>query len=217
MRVDARSRVSKVVLAAVVAIPLQSGQSWQVLKYRSISPNQLEFSPAGLAIKVEKSASPVIYPLTPARRIKSVRVMGKVKGALQLPVNQEQGAKGADDYQLRVGLVLKGNRRLNFMQRAIAADWVVKLFDLAPKDVGIERILFLNATHLEKAVGKERVHPLSELLHERVLWHFPASGDFDFKHEFSDPVEVLALWLSSDGDDTASNYEVQLTQLELSD
>jgi hypothetical protein len=205
------------VLAAAVAIPLQSGQSWQVLKYRSIPPNQVEFSPAGLSIKVKSSASPVIYPLPSLLTIKSVRTVGKVIGTLQLPATKEQGTKGADDYQLRVGLVLKGQQRLNFMQRAVAADWVVKLFDLAPKDVGIDRILFLNGTHVDKAVGTERVHPLSELLHERVLWKIPSGGDFDFKYEFPAPVEVLALWLSSDGDDTASTYEVQLTQLELAD
>jgi len=41
-------------------------------------------------------------------------------------------------------------------------------------------------------------------------------GRFDFFHRLERPLETIAIWLSSDGDDTASKFTVLVEQIELS-
>ncbi len=125
------------------------------------------------------------------------------------------GHKGGDDYQVRIGLVLKGSRRLNFLERAIAADWVVEVFKLAPKGAGVEKILFLNGTHRSSHVGSERGHPMSDLIREKVVWLISDDGEFHWSYTFKKPKEVIAIWLSSDGDDTGSRFNVKFRSLDL--
>ena len=212
-----RSVLNKVLMMAVFVIPVNSGQNWQVLKYRKIKPNGVVFDKQGLGLEIKGSASPVIFPLPGVKKVKRVRVTGQVYGSLKLEDGAQQGKKGFDDYQVRIGLVLKGTQRLNFFQRKLAADWVVKLFELAPKEMGVDHILFLNATHVKAHLGKKREHPLSDLIKEEVVWLIPEDGKFEWSHEFEQSREVLALWLSSDGDDTQSNYKVQFQKIELSE
>ena len=51
------------VLSGMIAIPLQTPQGWQVLKYKGIEANTVSFSKEGMSISVKKSASPIIFPL----------------------------------------------------------------------------------------------------------------------------------------------------------
>lgn len=206
---------SKVLLLAAFIVPMESGKNWQVLKYRKIEPNQVSFSGQGLVLKVKNSASPIIYPLPKIMKLSSVRILGVIQGSLKLPEKIAQGEKGADDYQVRIGLVVKGEKSLNFVQKAVAADWVITLFNLAPKGVGVDHILFLNGTHIAEHVGAKREHPASDLIKEQVVWRLPENGKFDLKHDFKKAPEVLALWLSSDGDDSQSEYQIQFQKIEL--
>ncbi|MCB0364606.1 MAG: hypothetical protein H6624_08745 [Bdellovibrionaceae bacterium] len=206
---------SKLLVMGIFVVPMESGKDWQILKYRKIEPNKVEFSQEGLSIQVKNSASPVIFPLPSIMKLSAVHITGQIEGDLNLPEEIGQGEKGADDYQIRIGLVIKGDRRLNFVQKAMAADWVVKLFDLAPKDVGVDHILFLNGTRKSDHVGSKREHPASDLIMEQVVWKIPENGGFDLKHEFTANPDVLALWLSSDGDDTRSAYRVRFKKIEL--
>ena len=51
--------------AAPQGIPLDSKDGWQVLQYSSLPAHTVNFGVDGLSIEVDKSASPIIYPLTP--------------------------------------------------------------------------------------------------------------------------------------------------------
>ncbi|MGQ0650764.1 MAG: hypothetical protein ACT4P4_00630 [Betaproteobacteria bacterium] len=201
--------------APAVSIPLAEQGRWQALQYSSIAPHRIRFSPAGLEIAVEASAMPLIYPLASPVAVRSVRVQGRIlEGALLVPP-QKQGEKGADDYVLRVGLVEPGGRTLNFLQRQVAAAWVRKLFELAPPGGGISRIHFLNVGAEKAHLGRQRVHPLSELLVEKVVALPRQDGRFDFTHVLERPLQALAGWLSADGDDTQSRYRLLVEAIEL--
>ncbi len=210
-----RTRVKSVFLFASFMIPLNDQGAWQVLKYRKLSSNKVVFGSSGLEIGVKNSASPVIYPFSKIQKVRGVRILGRVTGHLNIAKGTVQGDQLADDYQVRVGFVLKGQKRLNAIQKMLAADWIVKLYELAPPEVGIDKIYFLNATQIASSLGRYRKHPVSDLLEERVLWRLPEDGDFSLEHRFSEINEVLALWLSSDGDDTKSEYLVQISKIEL--
>lgn len=209
------SLIKSVFLFASFMIPLNEQGAWQVLKYRNLPSNKVTFSSSGLELGVKNSASPVIYPFSKVQKLRAVKILGRVTGHLNIAKGTVQGDQVADDYQVRVGFVLKGQKRLNAIQKMLAADWIVKLYELAPPDVGIDKIYFLNATQIAGSLGLNRKHPVSELIEERVLWSLPQDGDFSLNHRFSEINEVLALWLSSDGDDTKSEYLVQISRIEL--
>ena len=199
-------------LAGVIVLPLQLPDGWQLLEYSNLPPHRVEFGEAGMKVAVDASASPIIYPLEAPVAVSRVVVSGRLEGLLDLPASP-QGEAGADDFSLRVGLVLAGERRLNFLERMLSPRWVRRLHELAPAGGGIDRVLFLNAVQDRRRLGLARVHPLSPLVHERNVWLLEQSGDFGLRYDFEAPLEVVALWLSLDGDDSRSRYVVLLEEL----
>lgn len=197
-----------------VAVPLTEQTNWQVLQYSRLPPHRIRFSGAGLEMRVDGSAMPLIHPLRRPVRVKSFRVKGRIEGTLRVAA-ERQGEEGFDDYAFRLGLVEPGQRSLNFLQRQFAASWVRKLFELAPKGGGISRIHFFNLGTHENQIGRQRPHPLSDLILETVIAVPGPDGRFDLVHTLERPLETIAIWLSSDGDDTGSRFTVLVEEIEL--
>jgi hypothetical protein len=197
-----------------VSLPLNEQIGWQVLQYSNLPPHRVRFSKAGLEMMVDGSAMPVIYPLPERVRVGSIRVKGRIDGTLRIPAGR-QGQEKFDDYALRIGLVEPGERTLNFVQRQVAARWVRKLFELAPKGSGISRIHFFNVGAEKTQIGHQRQHPLSDLILEKVVTVPRPDGRFDFDHRLERPLDAIAVWLSSDGDDTGSTFRVLVEGIEL--
>jgi hypothetical protein len=197
-----------------LVLPLGDGTRWQTLSYRNLPPHRLRFSEAGLEIAVERSAMPLVHPLSAPLSVARIRVQGRFEGELRLPPGR-QGDGKFDDYVFRIGLVEPGRRTLNFAQRQLAAPWVRKLFELAPAGSGISGIHFFNVAAEDAHLGRERQHPGSDLIRERVVAVARVQGRFDFMHQLQAPLSTLAVWLSSDGDDTGSSFTVFLERIEL--
>lgn len=199
---------------ADIKLSLDTTNGWMSLKYRSIPPNTFRASPAGLEIGVTNSAAPVVLPLTNQPPVTELRVSGRITGRLTIPPGK-QGTKGFDDYAIRVGLVEAGPRTLSWQEKLTGADWVKKLFALAPPGTGISRIHFFNMGTDPKQAGQTRTHPMSDLMVETVVAVPDASGQFAFTNRFARPMKVLAVWVACDGDDTKSSFAVTLNRLEL--
>lgn len=197
-----------------VILPLSEPAQWQVLQYRSLPPHRVRFSGAGLEMAVDGSAMPLIYPLAQRPKVSAVRVKGRVEGALRIPP-ERQGEEKFDDYVFRIGLVEPGERRLNFVQRQLAAAWVRKLFELAPAGTGISKIHFLNVGADPAHIGRRRQHPLSDLVVETVVAVPRPDGRLDFAYALERPLETIAVWLSSDGDDSGSKFTALVERIEL--
>jgi hypothetical protein len=195
-------------------VPLDDAAKWQILQFRGIPPHRVRFSKAGLEMIVKASAMPLIYPLPSPMAVSSVRVRGRIQGSLRVPP-ERQGDARYDDYAFRIGLVEPGERRLNVFEQPFAAPWVRKLFELAPKGGGIARIRFFNLGTDRSQVGRERAHPLSDLIVERVVAVPDADGRFELVHALKPPLRTIAIWLSSDGDDTGSRFTVLVEAIEL--
>lgn len=200
--------------ALLLVVPLSSDRGWQVLTYRGIPAHDVRFSDAALTIKVARSAAPVIYPLPAPISVRSVRAHGRLSGTLNLSPGQ-QGQPGFDDYALRLGLVEVGQRRPGFLERRFAPPWMRKLFSLAPPGAGISRIQFFNLGVRQDQLGQHRRHPLSELLHERIVAVPGPDGRFELRGQLDSAVEVCAIWISADGDDTQSTFTLTIERIEL--
>lgn len=197
---------------AQIAIPLDDQAKWQVLQYSRIPPHKVQFGKGGLEMAVERSAMPLVYPLPKPLAVKRIRVRGRVEGRVNIPAGR-QGEEGYDDYVFRVGLVEPGNRTLGSIQRRFVASWVRKLYELAPPGGGISGIRFFNVGIDQ--LGRSRQHPLSELIREEVVALARPDGRFDFEHALAQPLQTIAVWLSSDGDDTKSSFTVKVEAIEL--
>ena len=195
-------------------LPLKQTSGWQFLKYRKIPPDTFHCTSAGLVIGVTNSAAPAVFPLTNELRVIELRVRGKISGSLEVPPDK-QGEKGFDDYTLRVGLVEPGPRTLSWWEKMTAADWVKKLFALAPPGMGIGKIHFFNVGTDPAQLGRNRMYSSDDLMEQTVVAVPDADGRFAFTNRFAAPLNVLAVWISSDGDDTHSSFAVTLNRVEL--
>jgi len=200
----------------VFMVPLGQGTQWQSLEFSSLPKNKVTYQKDGLTLEVNKSSSPLIFPFKAAKAIQSITVKGRLlKGSLDLPAGKVQGAKGVDDFIVKVGLVKKGKKTLNWAQRQIAPKWITKLYSLAPKGSGVDSIQFLALGSQEKIKGRKRTHPLSDLLFENVVATYKPAAPFRLESKFAKPMETLALWISSDGDDTGSQFTVKITEIKI--
>ena len=208
-------------MSAMFLVPLTEKGDFKELVYRSIPKHNIDFTKQGMKVQVNSSAMPLIYPLKEKVRVSGIELKGNVDKLVQFKQGISQGTiKGKshkDDYILRIGLVLDGDKRLNWFQKKISPAWVLKLYALAPEGEGIERIQFYNVTQQKEELGKGGVHPLGKgLIHDKNQWLLSQAGDFSFSMKLNEERKVHALWISIDGDDTKSKYTLTLKELKLS-
>ncbi len=201
--------------AIALEVPVDDLEPWTLLSFNNIQPNEVTVVDGALHIMVRGSASPLIYKFDEPTRITGVTVVASWSGELRIPEGATEGDKNADDFVLKFGIVEAGDRRLSWFQRKIAADWIKQLFELAPKDSGVNRINFLSTTQRQELLGTSRTHPLSDLLYETRVVHLDAPGRFEMTHDFPEPVNSLGLWISVDGDDTGSDFDLRLERITL--
>lgn len=194
---------------------MEDDESWELLRYSNIPPNGVDSATLGLSIRIDHSAAPLVYPLSVPMTVARLTVRGRVGGDL-LFAPQRQGEEGFDDYVFRAGLVLTGSRRLGFFRRMFAPEWVKRLYVLTPPDQGISKARFFNVGTDADQIGQRRVHPLSDLFEEEVVAVPRADGACELDVPLIPPVEAVALWLPSDGDDTGSVVTVLVERITLS-
>ena len=194
-----------------IFLSLHDVQRWQQLSYNNIPANEIQFSDNRLTIQVDSSASPLIYPFSQPRHIQLLSMNLSVDGYLNLQ-EQRQGEGNSDDFIFRIGVVYEGDKRLNAFQKAFAPDWIQTLFRLAPENTGVGYIHFFNVYSDDRLSLSQRIHPASELIAENFQIK-RSDGQMLLEFQPETDQKVLALWISSDGDDTASNYQIELSNL----
>jgi hypothetical protein len=192
-------------------------KSWQILNYSSIPAHKVEYKDSALVMNVESSAAPMIYPLKDKTLIRSFIVELDIEGSVKLDAAVKQGEEQTDDFLFRLGFVIPGKKTLGFLESAVAADWIKKLFSLAPKGEGVSHIEFYNLYNDPSLAGQSRVHPLSELLQENFEWPYTPEQPLVLKKTFNRPIKAAALWVSSDGDQTKSKFKVTIKKIALNE
>lgn len=199
-------------------VPLQlDSPNWQSLTYKNIKSNTVTQLDDGFKIEVDASASPLIYVFDEALTIQNITVSGQMAGLPTIPADAQQGDKNADDFPFRLGLVIEGDKTLNFAEKLIAPSWVKTLYELAPDGAGVDHIHFLNLANADKSSSwQQRNHPRSKgLFKETIVQQVTADEQFEMQYALPQATKVLALWISSDGDDTGSRYALTLKSISL--
>jgi len=203
--------ISSTAASENIVIPLTAKSGWERLVYTNIKPNQISFEPTGMRLTINNSAGPIIYPLEKPALIDSLSFTINISGDIQLD-HHLQGEQGVDDFVFRLGLVYEGERTLNFIQRATAADWVKRLYQLAPKDVGVSYIEFYNIYSDSRLRGGQR-QTSGGLIIENFTEFVSLNEDMQISIATTNTHRVLALWISADGDDTNSSFDVVVKQI----
>jgi len=207
------TRLSSVILPAFMLIPGTQVEDWQIERYAHIPANTVSLSKTAMTVSVRNSAGPIVYAFDQARTISGFHVRGTFSALPHFARPDIQGNKGADDFPLRIGFVVAGDKHLNFVQRLVAADWVKRLYQTAPNGIGLDRVQFYTLSQRPELVGRTRIHPDSDLVHETFFATASKPGPFHYNYRLPEPLQVIAIWISMDGDDTHSNYDVTLTEL----
>lgn len=194
-------------------VPFILSSSWHIGSYSKISPNRILLTDKKLLIEVKASASPLIYSFSYTKRISGFKISGEFKGLPSFIDLSLQGQKGYDDYPLRIGFIIKGEKKLNYLTRIISPEWLKNLFEIIPDKKGIDRVEFFNVTQNKNELSKTRQHPNSKMINETFFAFVKDSSKFEYGFLFKDAIDVEAIWVSSDGDDTKSSYKVELNQI----
>jgi hypothetical protein len=200
-------------LAAALIIPLNKKAGWTTTSFGKTPVNIVSYSEKGLTIAVHKSASPLIYKLARIEKITGFEVLLHIEGGLQ----GTSGEKNFDEDSIfRLGLVTPGSTKLNALRRMMAPSWIKTLFALVPSGIGIDKIYFFNVGKPPQTVGAMRLYPKSDLIHEEIVaLRNPLDKDMKISKHLTKPLDAAAIWLSIDGDDTQSDYKLQVEQITL--
>lgn len=177
---------------------------WHKVEYSKIKPNVIKQTKQGLEISVNNSSSALVFKFDQIKLIKQVKIKAKLKGLINYR-GKPPGSKEADDFPLRMGLILKGNKKLNFFQKKIAPDWLIQLDKISSTNGGLDKIHSL-IFYTDNPQFKTREHPLSSYFFEEVAGQF-IDYKLDASHRLK-KLDVIGIWLSSDGDDTKSSFSV---------
>lgn len=196
-------------------IPLDNNSGWNLEKFSNIKSNQVEFSNAGILVQVKKSASPLIYKFNTKKSVQGFKIKGEFKGLPFFEMADKQGQKGFDDYALRIGFIVPGEKKLTGIKKLFAASWVKQLYAQLPEELGLDYIQFFNFTQSREQVGTGRIHPSTDLIKEEFINYVKNQGPFQIEYNLKTPKDAVALWISIDGDDTQSDFDVLISNLEI--
>lgn len=200
---------------AALVIPTEKMAGWRIEKFSNIPRNEVSASRNGLLVRVRKSASPLIFPLNSPEKVVSFKIAGEFHDLPKFSDVSKQGQKGSDDYALRVGFIIPGEKRLSGIKKFFASQWVKQLYSQVPSGLGLDHVHFFNVTQNPSQIGQSRVHPASELMREEFIALAEKNGPFTYEYSLKRPLEAVAIWISIDGDDTSSDYEVLISDLQI--
>ena len=183
---------------------------WNKVKYEKIKENTVIQTENGLKVSVNNSSSALVYKFDKPTSVKEVYIKAELNGKINYG-QKIPGSEKADDFPLRLGFILKGKNKLNFFQKAIAPNWLAELNEISSSAGGLDKIYSL-VFYSEKPDFEKREHPLSPYFFEEVGGRF-INSKLKGKYSFSTEKEIIGLWLSSDGDDTHSSYEVIIVNI----
>lgn len=183
---------------------------WLELSFNNIPTNKVQYSDKGIKVAVASSASPLVFKFNELRDIKEFEINLRIDGNLK---TTEGNIDFEEDSYFRLGLVATGENHLGVAGRLLAPKWVQQLFSLAPDGVGLDKIYFYNLGNEKELISKERIHPQSKYMYEHIIDIKGDRSDLSFKHRLQKQIKAAALWISIDGDNTKSDFEVNIKSI----
>lgn len=195
-----------------VAIPLSSSTNWSAIFAVPVKQGSATFGANGLQLRIIEDGCTLVHVLETNSMIQRVVAAGTMRGVMKSPVPLEKQGRPKDFY-LRIGIVEKGKRRLSWLEKLLASEWIVRMEQLVPPDVGIGSIKFFSLGADPKLDGRQWKAKYGIV--ECQLRALKDGEQFELTFDLAKPQNVLAIWLFADGDESGSKFDVRLTRLEL--
>ena len=183
--------------------------NFEHIHFKRIKPNRVEFIKDAIHFEVNRSASFLLLAFNDIKNIRTVSFQWNADGMLNKDsVEQEKTRKG-DDAWLRVGLIIEGQP--DHVPEPLLPRWMKQVRQTLKYQSGKMLYLIPDALHTPGDT-----------------WKSPFSSDIDMisvdsrdidgvwkqaSHEFTNPQQVVGLWIMADGDNTGSIFKSRLKNL----
>ena len=183
-------------------------KEWSIINFDDITPTKYELQDKKLMITVAESNSFILLPFKEVKRIRRVSIEWDLVGSIEKNTRKREEEKSGDDFPLRVGLLVKGKKAtIPFF----APSWVKLIRERM--NFGVERIEYfvLGSNHKNQET-----------------WENPFSDDFKMTAVESillkgggkqadilipQGLDVVGIWVMSDGDNTKSSFKVSVDRM----
>ena len=189
------------------AILLQE-DNFEHIEFSRINSNRHSFSDQQLKIEVDDSASFLMKPFVTVRQVKQVSVTWRSTGEPEIKNSKHEGQREGDDAVFKIGLLLSGE---DSFPNPFLPSWMKRVDELLnhPSDNMI--YLVANAKHKS---GEQWINPYNKRVAMIAMddvatdkgWHVSS-------YIFETPVNVVAVWLMADGDNTDSRFTVDIKSI----
>jgi len=202
--------VQKNVLATEMSsgvISLQS-KNFEHIEFSRIKPNHHFFHNQQLQINVNKSASFLMQAFDQVKSVKRVSFEWHSNGFPKIKNAQSEEQKSGDDAVFKLGLLLKTDESIF---NPFIPEWMKHVESLL--SFPSEEMIYLvaNAKH---AIGEQWANPYNKRVTMTSIESIESKQNWKLaRYEFDVSVNVVAIWLMADGDNTHSRFTTHIKNI----
>lgn len=179
------------------------------ISFKRIPPNRFTFRDNRIIVKVDRSASFLLFPFESITNIERVRFDWKSEGVLNVEDADHEASKKGDDAFIRVGLVLKS--KSDFIDLFGSPQWIRRAAGVLNHSA--DQMVFL-LPGARNAPGKTWKNPFSQ----KVDMISIPSRDLDTgwkqsEYQFESSLQTVGLMIMADGDNTESTFISEIQNL----
>ena len=188
-------------------ISLTAGD-FEHIRFSSKNPSQYRYQENKLLIEVENSASFLMQAFDEVKHVNKVAFEWRSQGAPAIIDAAHEARRDGDDAVFKLGLLLSSDSSPDDI---FLPSWMRRVKELLHFDS--EQMMFLVAGAKHPA-GQHWQGPYnSRMTMISMISVTDQQGWNKAVYEFEQPVEVVAMWLMADGDDTRSTFTTEIKNI----
>ncbi len=199
---------------ASAEVILLQADNFEHIVFRRIKANHHLYHDQQLQIEVDDSASFLMKPFERVRQISRVSFEWRSDGRPQIKNAQHEQQRAGDDAVFKLGLLLETDNALpSPVPNPFLPPWMKRVETLLTFPSENMIYLVVDAKH---AVGEQWTNPYNSRVTMIPVDSFKnKQGWRQSSYRFEVPVNAVALWLMSDGDNTDSRFTAHIKNIKL--
>ncbi len=194
-------------LAQELKLPLV-GDSFEHIQFGKIQPNRYQFENGVLRIEVDDSASFLMRAFEQPIQLAAVRFQWRNKGELRVRDAAHESRRDGDDALFKLGLLLPSEAA---WPNPFVPKWLKRVQNLLTLPSENMLNLVVGARH---RAGERWSGPYSSRVQMFAVASQPREDGWrQAQHIFQQPLQVIAVWLMADGDNTASRFSTEVRNI----
>lgn len=192
-----------------VNISLQE-ENFEHIKFKRIKANNYVFNNNQLNVEVDNSASFLMMPFDQMQTISQVSFQWRSINKPDIKSVAHEEKRNGDDAVFKVALLLKAD---DVLFNPLMPAWMKRVGKLLPLPSKEMIYLVAGAKHV---AGQHWINPYNDRVKMIAMKNsVDVNGWTKASYTFEQPVEVVGLWLMSDGDNTHSKFTAKVKNIVL--